>query len=75
MYFLRIDADTLEDSTGWRSKARAIAKYRAVASELARYGQTCEATVHIAPSRDEIAEYPDFVLTLTERGAVRVESA
>lgn len=62
-YFLRIANDYLEDATPHRTFAQAKAAYREVAEELDRYGQAISATVHIAKTLDEVAEYPDFVLT------------
>lgn len=74
-YFLRIGSDFLEDAAAYRSKASAVAVFAEVAKELAGYGQAVEASIHIAPTRDEVAEYPDFVLSLGPRGGVRVEAA
>jgi hypothetical protein len=74
-FFLRVGADSLDRAIAYRSRAAAIAAFRAVAGELDRYGQSIEATVHIAPSRDLVDEYPDFVLSLGPRGGVRVDRA
>ena len=51
--------------------AAAVEVYREAAQELARYGQEHSATLHLANCRDEIAEYPDWVLTLSKRGVVQ----
>lgn len=75
LYFLRFDNDYLEDAKPFRTKQGAIACYRETAQELYGYGQTCTATVHIAPSRSETVEYPDFVLELGPRGGVQVTNA
>lgn len=40
------------------------------ARELARYGQSIEASIHIADNRDELDEYPDYVLSLGSRGGL-----
>jgi hypothetical protein len=74
-FFLRLGDDSLNRAIAYRSRAAAVAAYRAVASELDRYGQRIEATVHITPSRETIDEYPDFVLALGPRGGVRVDRA
>jgi hypothetical protein len=73
--FLRLGDDSLDRAIAYRSRAAAVAAYRAVAVELDRYGQSIEATVHISSSREAIDEYPDFVLALGPRGGVRVDRA
>jgi hypothetical protein len=73
--FLRLGDDSLNRATAYRSRAAAVAAYRAVAVELDRYGQSIEATVHIAPNREAVDEYPDFLLSLGPRGGVRVDRA
>lgn len=73
--FLRMGSDYLADAKRYRSKTQAIAAYRETALELARYGQTIEATIHLATYRADLAEYPDFQLTLSERGAVSCTAA
>ena len=57
------------------SKKDASLAFLEVARDLDRYGQAIEATLHIAPNRDEIAEYPDFVLSLGPRGGLKIEGA
>jgi hypothetical protein len=74
-YFLRIGSDYLEEAAAYRRKSSAVAVFAEQARELARYDQRLEASIHIADSRDELAEYPDFVLSLGPRGGVRVERA
>ena len=74
-YYLRFQNDYLEDAVGYRSKTAALEVFRDTAAELSRYDQQVEATIHIAPRRAEIAEYPDFVLSLGPRGGVRCEAA
>ena len=73
MYYLRIGDDYLEGAERHRTKADAVAAFAEVAHDLARYGQTIEATIHIADNADEVVEYPDFVLSLGPRGGVRCE--
>lgn len=74
-YFLRIGGDYLEDAVEYRTKTEAINAYKNTARELAKFGQGLEASIHIGDSRDEVVEYPDFVLSLGPRGGVRVERA
>jgi len=73
--YLRIGDDYLEDAKRFASVRAACAHFRGVAEELDRYGQQIEASIHLAPSRDDVAEYPDFVLSLGPRGGLRVERA
>jgi hypothetical protein len=74
LYFLRIDNDYLKDSKAFNTKSGAVAFFRRTATELARYGQACTASIHIAPRMDDVVEYPDFVLSLGVRGGVRIEN-
>lgn len=74
-YYLRVGDDDLDTAERHRTKADALAAYAEVARELARYDQRIEATVHIAPLRREIADYPDFVLSLGPRGGIRCDAA
>ena len=71
--FLRSGSDYLEDSVKYSSIADAVEAYRHEATSLARFEQVHEATIHIAKTFDEVVEYPDMVLTLTPRGAVKIE--
>jgi hypothetical protein len=72
-YFLRLDDGALESARPYRTRAAALAAFGHTARELARYGQDIAATVHMAPSRAELAEYPDFCLSLGPRGGVQVD--
>jgi len=74
-WFLRIGNDTLEEAQRFTSKRDAVSAFRAVAAELAFYGQAIDASLHIAPKRAEVVEYPDFVLSLNENGRVVTEQA
>lgn len=72
-YFLLIGSDLItdvKDSDGYDSKAAACRAYMRTAEELADYGQDIEASLHIAKTADEVAEYPDFVLSLGPRGGL-----
>lgn len=71
--YLRIGSDYLEDAKRYSSKKAAIAAFHRVASELWRYEQRIDASLHYARTQDELQEYPDFVLSLGPRGGVKVE--
>lgn len=62
-----------------RSLGEAKDAFLRTARELDRIGQKCEATIHFRDERihDEpkMAEYPDYVLSLTARGNLRCERA
>ena len=74
-YFLRMGSDDLDQARRYRTRADAVAAYGYAARELAEYGQDLDASVHLAPTRAELVEYPDLVLSLGPRGGVRVERA
>jgi len=57
----------------YHAKHECLDSFRRTAEDLGRFGQAIEASVHIAPKRAEIAEHPDFVLSLGPRGGLRVE--
>ncbi len=71
--FLRMGNDYLEDAVKYNSVAACVEAYRVVAVELDRYGQNIEASIHIADTKEELNEYPDFVLSLGPRGGVKKE--
>jgi hypothetical protein len=71
--YLRLGADTLDQARQYPSKKAAVAAYAETARELARYGQPIEASLHYAEKRDTLHEYPDYILQLTARGAVKCE--
>lgn len=71
--FLRLGADCLNQSIKYPSMRAAIEAFAEDARSLARWGQRLEASIHFGRSIDEIAEYPDRLLWLTDRGVVRVE--
>ena len=74
-YYLRMGADDLDQARPYRTRAAALAAFAAAARELARYGQDLTATVHLATSRAELAEYPELWVQLGPRGGVQVERA
>lgn len=73
--FLRSGSDYLEDAKPFDSKAAAVCQFQRDAEELDRFGQKHEASIHIADHIDQVAEYPDFVLSLGPRGGVKIEKA
>jgi hypothetical protein len=75
MFFLRIGDDYLEQATPFKTKSAALDYYRAVAEDLIRFDQRIEASVHVAPDRDQVVEYPDWVLSLGPRGGLQVQAA
>lgn len=75
-YFLRVGSDCLQDSDGpYRTRRAAIARFRSIARDLARFGQSVEASIHVAGSRDALEEYPEYVCSGGPRGGIRVERA
>lgn len=74
-FYMRMGDDYLQDAKPYASKTAAINAFANTARELWRYGQKISASIHIAESLDDIAEYPDFILETGPRGGIRVESA
>ena len=72
-WFLRMGADCLEDALRFNTKTAAVCEFQQAAEELALYGQQLEASLHSAPGRDTLNEYPEFVLALGPRGGVQVQ--
>lgn len=72
-YFLRIGSDCLEDATPYRTLSAAKQAFKTVAEELDRYGQSIEATIHMADKASETVEYPDLLLSF-EDGRVVTEN-
>lgn len=68
-----------EKPEAFRSMAEAKDDFWVTAKELDRYGQKCEATLHLRDERihDEpkMSEYPEYVLSLGPRGGLRCEQA
>lgn len=71
--FLRLGNDYLSQAIKYPSVRAAIEAFAEDARSLARYGQRLEASIHFGRLIDEIDEYPDRLLWLTDRGVVRVE--
>ena len=74
-WFLRIGDDYLDDAKRYSTRATAVWRFQQVAQELASYGQEIQASLHAAPSREALAEYPDFVLALGPRGGIQLQRA
>ena len=72
-WFLCLGADSVENALLFQTKTAALHKYQRVAQELERYGQELGASLHRAPSRHALSEYPDYLLALGPRGGVSVE--
>lgn len=73
--FLSYSTDYLDDAVYFSSVVQAVEDFRLCAEDLARFEQKIEATIHIAPTREEVVEYPDYVLSLGPRGGVKKERA
>lgn len=73
--FLRMGNDYLEDAQKWNSINAAKMEFLFTARDLARYDQTITASIHIAPTLDEVVEYPDYVLSLGPKGGLNCERA
>jgi hypothetical protein len=65
----------LEEATPYTSKRAAVEAYQDTARTLDKYGQRIEATIHLAPDRETLAEYPDYCLSLGKCGGVKIERA
>lgn len=74
-FYLRIGTDTLEEAQGFLTRAAAVREFRIVATELWGFGQSIEASLHRAPDRDHVAEYPDWVLSIGPRGGIVIDRA
>lgn len=74
-HYLRMGDDALDRAERYRTKRDAVAAFEEAARELDRYGQKIEASIHCAINRNDVDEYPDFVLSLGPRGGVRCERA
>lgn len=71
--FLVFGNEYLDDAKKFHSIAAAKEEYLSVARQLDRYGQRIDGRVHIARTRDEVVEYPDYVLSLGPHGGLKVE--
>ncbi|MGX5873007.1 hypothetical protein MJ547_04495, partial [Burkholderia gladioli] len=75
-FYLRMGSDYLTDAVKHTTKADAVAAFRETNDELDRFGNTpLDGSIHIATSMDDLAEYPDFVLSMGPRGGVKVDRA
>lgn len=74
-FWLCLERDALEQSSPHASLKLARDEFERYAQPLERIGQMLTASVHLAPTRKEIAEYPDFVLSVGPRGGIKVERA
>ena len=79
-YFLTLGVplDGGLDSAPWYyTKRDAISAFADYALEGMRTGlaEAPTGAIHEAPSRDELDEYPDWVLSIGPRGGVRVDRA
>ena len=72
--YLRVGDDTLDEVTEYSSIRSAALAFQREAEDLARFDQPLEASLHFAPSKDEVVEYPDRVLSLGPRGGLRIEN-
>ena len=74
--YLVIDGDSLDRAERYNSVRDAVRRFAAVAEELENYGQEgTQGAIHLAPTRAETVDYPDYVLSIGPRGGVRVERA
>jgi hypothetical protein len=74
MCYLRYQDEPLDEAKFFQSKGAAVDAFERTARELDRYGQKIEASLHLG-NKDDLSEYPDFVLSLGPRGGLRVERA
>ena len=73
--YLRIGSDVLAEATKYYSVAAACGAFAVVARDLYRFGQSIDADIHIAPNRESLVEYPDFVLSTGPKGGIVKERA
>lgn len=74
-FYLRIGTDSVEEALAFLTKEAAIRNFRFVAQELWSFGQSIEASLHRAPDREHVTEYPDWVLSIGPRGGIVVDRA
>lgn len=75
--WLRVGDDPIDSPRvrSYPTRWAAVAAYTVTARELERYGQTLEASLHYAATREDLDEYPDYVLSIGPRGGIRVDRA
>lgn len=72
--FLLLGDSDLTDAKPYRCKQAAVDAYAKTARDLRRFGQRIDGTIH-SDHKGQPVDYPEYVLTLTPRGAVRIERA
>ena len=76
-YWLRLEDEELGAGSNapYRFKRDAVDAFAEVARKLARFDQAISGAIHIAsPNGEDLAEYPDFVLSIGPRGGIKVEA-
>ena len=78
-YYLTLGAplDGLDSAPWFYTRQDAVSAFCDYAREGMRTGLDEHPTgaIHAAPSRDELDEYPDWILSIGPRGGVRVDRA
>lgn len=71
-YYLRVGNDTLEDRLSvFSTKKAAVDEYRAIVEEIMSFGnQPPGASIHMAETKRDLVEYPDFILSVGARGGI-----
>ena len=72
--YLRYQFDSLANAKMHASMASACSEFLKTAKDLDRYGQRIESSIHIAATKEELDEYPDYVLSLGPRGGLRKQA-
>lgn len=73
--FLRVGSDDLGDAIAYATKRDACEAFKRVARELGQYDQEIDGAIHYARNKNELNEYPDFILSLGTRGGLRIVRA
>lgn len=68
--YLRVGGEALEVAVAHPSITRAVASYQRTMESLHALGQDVTASIHVAPTRAAVAEYPDYILSRGPRGGV-----
>ncbi len=71
--FLRIGSDYLDEAEPFDSIHSARDEAERVIRQLGGFGQHIEASIHIAARKDDLVEYPDYVITPGPRGGIQIE--
>lgn len=69
--YLRMGGIPLRDAIHCPSIRQAKQDFLATAQGLSRYGQSLDASIHIASREGNLKEYPDYVLGLGPRGGLQ----